>query len=198
MNSIVLEGDFWHVCFNGKTASIKNTLGIRYIEYLIRNKGKEVHVFDLMQAIQPSDVTKTDSMLSGLTEEQLAAEGLSLESNNQDKLLDSTAKKQLQGHLKALQEQITEAHEFGDVELAEKLESEQEQILASLSSDLGLRGKSRKTNSRVEQVRKNITNRINKDKKKLAKIFPEFAEHLTFISTGTFCCYQPIPDTQWQ
>ena len=198
-NSFVLTGEYWNITFNQKTVAVKNTKGIGYIEYLIRNKGKEVHVSDLFYAINPKDAAHSNESLSDMSEEQLAAEGFILSSlGDSFELLDEKAKATLKLRIEQLNDQIEEAEQFDDMEKQEKLEAEKDQIVARLSADMGLGGKSRLSNSPIEKTRKSVEKRISADIKKLQETFPEFAEHLQSIQTGTMCQYKPVPDLFWE
>ncbi len=199
-NSFVLSGDYWKITFNQKTVMIKDTKGIQYINYLIRIKGKSIHVSELYYAINPKDTTQTDDTLSSMTEEQLNTEGFSLSNlDNRFELLDKAAITSLKRHIEQLNDQIEEATEFGEFEALEKLETEKDQIIARLSSDMGLAGKSRLSSSPIENIRKNIERRISEDTRKLQNSFPEFASHLkTALKTGTVCQYTTFPDVFWE
>jgi len=197
-NSFVLLGDYWNITFNQKTVTVNNTKGIRYIEYLIRNKGKEVHVSELFYAINPKDTSLPNKLLSGMSEEQLAAEGFSLGVlDDSFELLDKDAIELLKLRIEQLDDQIEDTKEFGEFEKQEKLEAEKDQIIARRSADLGLGGKSRSSNSAVERVRKSVEKRIRTDIAKLQKTFPEFADHIQAIKTGTSCQYKPDQDVFW-
>ena len=198
-NCFVLAGEYWQISFNQKTVMIKDTKGMQYINYLICNKGKGVHVSELYYAINPKDNQQADNALSSMTGEQLNAEGLSL-SNLGDgfELLDKKALATLKLQIEQLGDQMEDAKEFGEFEKLEKLDAERDQIIARLSSDMGLAGKSRLSTSPIENIRKNIERRISKDSRKLQNSFPEFASHLkTAINTGTVCQYTPFPDVFW-
>ena len=199
LNSFSLEGDYWRISFNGETKIIKHTLGMRYIKYLIQNKGKEIHVSELFQHGNPPPACVTNTALSALGARQLEAEGFPIyELGGTGPLMDETGKKALKSHIKKLDQQIEDAIEFGDIDKAEELKNEKEQILTPLSTDFGLGGKPRKIDSPVEKVRKRVEKRISTDIKKLGKSFPQLSKHLACINTGTQCKYDPYPDISWK
>mgnify|MGYP000146648461 CR=1 FL=1 len=198
-NSIKLVGDYWSITFNQKNVLIKNSKGMRYINYLIQNQSKEVHVQVLERMVNPPDMDFLSSELSSMTNQQLEQQGLGISNlSNTFELIDEKGKTNLKLHLEQLNDQISEATEFGEIEKVEMLEQEKEQIISQLSASLGLAGKPRKENSPTEQTRKNITNCINKDKKKLKQSFPELSIHLNALKTGTFCIYEPCETTLWK
>ena len=198
-NSFTPKGDYWEICFDGQCKSIKNSLGIRYIKYLIQNKGKDIHVSDLYYSENPLPEGTTDTALSALGSQQLEAQGLSV-SNLADTgpHMDERGKKELKSHIIKLDEQIEEAGEFGDIEKVEKLKDEKDKIVKQLNADFGLGEKPRTSNDPNEQNRKNVSKMINKQKNYLKKHFPKLAEHLAIIHIGIFCSYKPNPDINWK
>jgi hypothetical protein len=62
-NRFFLQAEYWSITFEGKTKNFKNTLGFRYIEFLIRNQGEKIHVRDLLHAINPPDRETVDPTL---------------------------------------------------------------------------------------------------------------------------------------
>ncbi len=198
-NRFVLEGNYWNITFNQKPVMVNNTKGIRYIEYLIRNKGKEVHVSELFYAINPTDATHSNESLSDMSEEQLVEEGFSLGGlGNSFELTDEKTIAALKLYIEQLDDQIEEAKEYGEIEKKEQLEAKKDHIVARLRADTGLGGKSRQSNSAIERTRKSVEKRIHTDIKKLQKDFPEFADHLQAIKTGTYCQYKPVPEIFWE
>ena len=198
-NSFTNKGDYWEICYDGQCKSIKNSLGIRYIKYLIQNKGKEVHVTELFYHENPLPEGATDTALSALPPQQLKAEGLYVSNlGGTGPLMDEQGKKEYQLRIKELNEQIEEADELGDTHKVEELKDEKDKIVKQLAADFGLGGKPRSSNDFYEQIRKNVTNCINREKTKLKKSFPELETHLMFINTGWECSYSPKPDTNWK
>ena len=134
-----------------------------------------------------------------MTLEQLNDEGFSVSNLGTGfDLLDKNAIASLKLYIEQLDDQIEEANEFDNIEKKEKLESEKERIVARLSADMGLAGKSRLSTSPIEKIRKNVEKRVSTDINKIQKSFPDFADHLkTAIKTGTTCKYTPVPDLIW-
>jgi hypothetical protein len=195
---LVLTGDFWTVTFKGKSTTLKNTLGMRYIAHLIRNQGKEIHVCDLYYAINSPAHEVTDDVHASISTEQLAEFGLSVSDlGDAGELLTPDGKKRLQAGLKELQDHIEDAKEMSDVDRQAELEEKQENILRQLKADLGLGGRPRKASSTVERLRKSVTKRIRKGRVKIKEQFLELGNHLDCIKTGTVCQYAPPSKVEW-
>jgi len=198
-NSFTDKGDYWEICYDGQCKSIKNSLGIRYIKYLIQNEGKGIHVSELYYSENPLPEGATDTALSALGSQQLEAEGLSVSNlSSTGPLMDEQGKNEYKYRIKELYDQIEEADELGDTDKAEELKNEKDKIVNQLAADFGLGGKPRKINSLIEKIRKNVEKRISTDIKKLGKTFPQLSKHLVCIETGTECKYLPHPDILWK
>jgi hypothetical protein len=198
-NRFALMGDYWSVTFNGKTKALKNTKGMRYIEHLLRNQGKEVYVLDLFYAINPPDQKTINKDLSTLSAEQLEEAGLSVSGlGDAGEAITPEGQKRIKAHLKELQDHIDDAIETGDEDKQVKLEEEQENILRHYKADLSLGGRPRKASSPIDQIRKNVTRCTRKDIRNIESKFPELGHHLHYcIKTGIFCRYAPHPEVKW-
>ena len=198
-NSFTLNGDYWEICYDGQCKFIKNSLGIQYIKYLIQNKGKEVHVTELFYHQNPLPIDVTNTASSTLGSQKSEAKELPISTfRGTGPLMDEQGKNAYKNRIKELDEQIEEAGGLGDTNKTEELKDEKDKIVNQLAADFGLGGKPRSSNDFYEQIRKNVTNCINREKSKLKKSFPELETHLMFINTGWECSYSPKPDTNWK
>ena len=195
----VLVGDHWEISFDGVTKTFNNTTGLRYIAYLIRHQGKQVHVRDLYYAINPTDSSMVNSTHSAMGSEQLEEQGLSIgDLGDAGDAMTPEGKERIETEIRRLQEQIEDAKELGNTERQAELEEKQEAILKHLANETGLGGRSRKSSSSVERIRKSVTNRIKADIEKIAGHLPTLGHHLsTQLQTGTRCRYAPEPPVEW-
>ena len=199
-NRITLTGDHWSITFQGKTETFRNTMGLRYIAWLIRHQRKEVSVADLYYAITPPDSEATDSIHSAMSTVQLGDIGLSLgDLGNAGDTLTPEGKQRLLNTVESLADQIEEAKELGDEKLQLELEERQEAILKHVAAETGLGGRTRKASSGIEKIRTSVTKRINHDiKTRITITLPELGHHLeTNLHTGTRCRYSPEPAVDW-
>lgn len=199
-NRIYRSGDYWSVTFDGKTVNLKNSVGMRSIDYLMRKQGVEVHSMEIAQAINPpppdSDASQRWNQMST---EQLAELGLSVSGGGAGfNMLDDKAYTDLQDALGQLHEQIQDAELIGDTEKQAELEALQQQILGHLVVSRGLGGKPRKSADLAERMRKLVERRIHMEIARIAETFPSFAHHLRGITTGTYCVYRPRPPVTWK
>ncbi len=165
--------DVWHISFQEQTVLIKDAKGLHDIHKLLADPNIEYHSMELMGSVIDSG-TKTAT-------------------------LDSQAKSEYHNRIRELQSNISEAEEMNDITRVSILREEYDAILDHLSTSLGLNGKSREIGSTAEKARSAITWRIRSALKKIEKSHPALAKHLSkSIKTGTFCCYQPEVNIDWQ
>jgi len=136
-NQFILTGQFWSVTFQGKTRTFENSLGIRYIEHLIRHQGKEVSVTDLYLAVRSVDSEAIDTIHSNMTADQLEEMALSVvDHGNAGEAIDEKTKQSLKTQLEKIKDLIFVATETGDTEQQARLEEEKTEIYKYLSSSL--------------------------------------------------------------
>jgi hypothetical protein len=197
-NRFFLAGDHWSVTYAGQSKVLKHSKGLRYIEHLLRNQGKAVHVSELFYAINPPQGGSGEIQL-GASGEWLNETGLSISDlGDAGEAMDPAGNARMRRHLEDLVERIDKARNLGDEDKQAQLEDEHDQILGYLAPAYGLGGRPRKASSMVERLRKNVTKRIHVDIDRIKTIFPELGHHLACIKTGTFCQYAPHPEVEWR
>lgn len=170
--SFTRKGELWEVNFLGANVLMKDTKGLNDILKLITDPEKEIHCSELMGSV--------------LDEKDAAS------------TLDQKAKLQYQERIRDLQEEIREAEEMNNQGLVSSLNDEYEKLIEHLSHSLGLAGKARQVGSSVEKARSAVTWRIRSTIKKIEKLHPDLAKHLSkSIKTGTFCSYNPEIQIKW-
>ena len=100
--------------------------------------------------------------------------------------------------IKEIQIEIENAEELNNTIGLTSLREEYDSLLEHLSESLGMSGKSRKVGSTVEKARTAVTWRIRSSIKKIQKVHPSLANHLSkSIRTGTQCSYKPELLIDW-
>ena len=153
------------------SAVIKDSKGLGDIAKLLAQPEKQIHCSELMGTV-------------------LDVEGTSV--------IDGKAMKDYKGKILSLQTYIANAEELGNTAKAEQLREEYEILLEHLSQVTGMSSKIRKTGSSLEKARSAVTWRIRSSIKKIEKVHPKLAKHLSnSIKTGTFCSYVPEAPHRW-
>src|SRR5215831_6646318 len=52
--AFVLNGEYWTIAYRGESFSLKNVLGLTYIQRLLQHPGEEFHALDLLSGASPA------------------------------------------------------------------------------------------------------------------------------------------------
>jgi tetratricopeptide (TPR) repeat protein len=164
--TIEREGDVWCVEGAGARVRIKDGKGIRYLERLLNEPGRELHVLDLVGAEEAGDAGA---------------------------VLDDRAKAAYRARLEALREELAEAERFADSVRATRAREEIDGIADELARGVGLGGRDRKAASTSERARINVQRRLKDVLDRIEAQAPALGRKLTAsIRTGTYCSYVPL------
>jgi tetratricopeptide (TPR) repeat protein len=168
------EGGVRVVTFGGPTVTVRDLIGLRYIERLLADPGREFHVLELVSAERGHD-GQADSGLP---------------------VLDEQARDAYRLRLAEVDDDIDDAMRMNDVGRVEKAQMDREYLIAELSHAVGLGGRLRQTGGTTERARTSAARSIRYALDQLAGHHPIAAGHLQrSIRTGTYCSYQPDPVT---
>ena len=163
----------WIVDFRGQRAILPDLKGVHDIRRLLEIPGEEIHCLDLAEreAVVPGG----------------------------DAILDERARSTLKARLRDLQEDLAEAEDLNDIGRAERLRTEMDHILATLSAALGLGGRRRKLGDLSEKARTAVTWQIRHALRRIESAHPALGRHLAnSVRTGTFCAYRPETPISWR
>ncbi|MGZ3417331.1 MAG: ATP-binding protein [Polyangiales bacterium] len=164
--AIEREGDVWRVAGFGALVRIKDGKGIRYLERLVRERGRELHVLDLVGAEDEGDAGPA---------------------------LDDRAKAAYRSRLEDLRDALAEAEKFGDSDRAARARGEIDAIADELARGVGLGGRDRKAASTTERARINVQRRLKDVLDRIEAQAPALGRRLAAsIQTGTYCSFVPV------
>jgi hypothetical protein len=167
------EGGIWMIGLDAASCHLKDLIGLRYLEQLLRSPGQEFHVLDLVTTVSGSD--------AGLPR-----------SSDVGPMLDAGAKTAYRRRLADLREEADEAEHFADVGRRERAQAEIDALTAELTSAVGLGGRDRVTGATTERARSTVTHAIRSAIRRLHKDVPTLAEELDLrVRTGIYCLYVP-------
>jgi tetratricopeptide (TPR) repeat protein len=194
------EGEFWTVGYDRSTFRLKNSKGLGYLAHLLRHPSAEFHALDLVGGIASQrDQDESDQEARSLPRagEDLERAGIHVASlGDAGDMLDDQAKVAYRRRLADLREELEEAKELGNVERAERAEAEIDALTRELSRAVGLGGRNRRAASASERARQTVTKTIRAVLDRVAENDATLAEILSrCIRTGTFCSYQPDPES---
>lgn len=159
----------WHLDCGGETATLRDSKGLHALAVLLATPGVEHLAADLTGGPVTTGTGPT---------------------------LDHTARTAYRARAQDLADDLAEAQRFGDHERAATARAELEAIADQLAAATGLGGRDRPQHSPLERARVNVTRTIRTAIKDLAAGAPRLAATLDRdIHTGTYCSYQPTPDS---
>jgi tetratricopeptide (TPR) repeat protein len=187
--TLTREDDFWLVGFAGAITRIPDSLGLRYLDVLLRQPGRELSALDLVQTVAAGPAG------TGAVASTTAADGLhDVSAAPADFVIDQQARAAYRRRLTALDEDLAEAEQWNDTERASRLRAEKDFLVHELAAAAGLGGRPRRLGAESERARLNVTRAIRSAIARIRDRAPAAAAHLgQAVRTGTRCSYSP-PD----
>lgn len=176
------DGDTRTVTFGGTTFRLKDLKGMRYLERLLAEPGREFHVLDLVAVergalpVGSSSETPRNDMQCGLD------------------VFDSKAREAYRQRLAETEEDIAEAEANNDFHRAELARADRQFLVDELRRGVGLNGRARSVGNGVERARTSATRSLRYALERIARHHSRLGEHLErTIRTGTYFAYEPDP-----
>jgi tetratricopeptide (TPR) repeat protein len=184
-----MEGDYWTIAYDGKTARLKDAKGLHYLAYLLAHPGQEIRALDLVTRIGGGGEEASDKAGA---EDLARSDKVAGDLGHAGEMLDAQAKAAYQRRLTELEDELEEARELGNEARAEKAEDEIEALGRELKGAIGLAGRDRRAASSTERARIAVTKAIRLSLSKIAENDASLGKLLsTTIKTGTVCAYVP-------
>jgi tetratricopeptide (TPR) repeat protein/energy-coupling factor transporter ATP-binding protein EcfA2 len=187
------EGDYWTVAYRGELARLRDAKGLGYLACLLRRPGQEVHVLELVGAVEggpaepSSGLRRRGALQAGLTVSRL---------DEADPLLDARAREAYRRRLRELADDLEEARTWSDPERAATAQAEIDALTTELARSAGLDGRHRALATPAERARVSVTKATRTAIRTIGRHCPALGEHLTAsIHTGRFCSYAPPGET---
>ena len=187
------DGDTRLVHLGSRSAVVRDLQGLRYVERLLAEPGREFHVLDLVAVERGALPSGADGGHDLDDDGRLGAGGMPT--------LDSAAREAYRRRLAEVDEDIDDATTMNDPGRRALAERDREYLVAELRRAVGLGGQPRSTGATAERARTAVTRSIRYALARLAEHHPVAAAHLEqHVSTGTYCRYVPdsIAPISWQ
>lgn len=179
------EGDMRTISFDGSTVHVRDLLGLRYLERLLAEPGREFHALDLVAVEHGS--------LPTIPHAGDRADNIS-DGGNAGLHLDDHARDAYQRRLIDIDEEIQDATDMNDLGRLALAQDDRDYLITELSRAVGLGGRARVAGSTSERARTSVTRSIRYALARIAEHHPSLADHLhQAVSTGTYCTYTPDP-----
>jgi hypothetical protein len=185
------EGGTRTVRLGGRAVVVRDLKGLRYVERLLAEPGREFHVLDLV-AVENGTLSSGAPAGHDAGGPQ-AAIGMPV--------LDDEARAAYRRRLAEVEEDIDEATAMNDAARCALAERDREYLIAELRSAVGLAGRQRSTGGSAERARTAVTRSVRYALARLEEHHPMAAAHLQQrVRTGTYCSYTPDPmvPIEWQ
>jgi hypothetical protein len=177
------DEDSWLVGFVGAVTRVPDSLGLRYLDLLIRHPGRELAAPELVQLAAATGPASAATSQDDLHD----ASG-----TGADQVLDQQARAAYRQRLTALDEDLAEAEQWNDTERASRLRAEKDFLVRELAAATGLGGRPRRLGAESERARLNVTRAIRSAIARIRDRAPAAAAHLDqAVRTGTRCSYSP-------
>jgi hypothetical protein len=162
----VREGQSWRIELAGRTALVRDSLGMQYLSTLLSRPGQEIPVADLV--------------------------GLPAAPRPAQPLLDAPARKAYAQRTHELRTEIDQAEQQGDAACRERASQELEWVLSELAQATGLRGRPRHFVDADERARTSVQKAIRRAVQAIRDADPLIGREVaSAVVTGACCCYQP-------
>lgn len=170
------------VIFGGTTVHLKDLKGMRYLERLLAEPGREFHVLDLV------------AVERGALPVGRAPENTRIGVQCGLEVFDSKAREAYRQRLAETEEDIADAEANHDLHRAELARADRQFLIDELCRGVGLNGRARTVGDGVERARTSATRSLRYALKRIARHHASLGEHLErTIRTGTYFSYKPDP-----
>jgi hypothetical protein len=182
------EGGAWQVCFDGGSATLQDTKGLRDLTSLVNHPGRSFHVADLWGGTRRG-VGRAGTNGSGLGRRPggVNVRFLAPEEPN----LDDQTRAECQARLDELESELEAAVRRDDRIAIAIARAEQDIIAGELAAEAT-------GEDPVARVRRLVTLRMRREVDRVSQAHPALGRHLRdSVRTGTFCAYEPPAPTSW-
>ena len=167
------HGGVWTLTFDGVTAHLPDSKGLRDLATLLGAPGEPVHAVRLLGGHPPAV--------------------------GADPVLDDRARAGYRARLAELDAELNQAGADDDRDRADRAQLEREALLAELSRAVGLGGRPRRLGDDTERARKAVSARIHDAIARIERVNPALGRHLRqAVATGTHCSYTPPEPVHWR
>lgn len=191
-----VHGSSRTIVFQGRTVTVRDLKGLRYVTRLVAEPGREFHVLDLVAA--ESGVLRPDLAHPDAAHQDA---GLAVRGGESGlPVLDDVAREAYRRRLADIDDDIEDARRMNDPERAELAERDRAYLVAELRRAVGLGGRGREVGAGAERARTSVARSIRYALEQLSEVQPELASHLDrSITTGMYCRYErdPVTPLHW-
>lgn len=173
--------------------------GLKYISYLLKNKGQEIPCLLLTQLFTKQKSLNFDINKEDLTE--LEGQGVKEDlfaCKNYGTKLDERALREFKQKIKDIDRDILIAKETGDTTEVTRLEDEKLFITHEITAGANNKGRLREFNNPQDNARKSVSKAIYRALDDIKGVNLSFYEHLrAYLKISAICSYSPTEKILW-
>jgi hypothetical protein len=176
------EDDFWLVGFGDAVTRVPDSLGLHYLDLLVRHPGRDLTAPDLVQltAARPGPTARPPPTACTTRREPAPARSWTRRPGPPA------------GSASPISTRMAEAGAWHDTERASRLRAEKDFLVRERAAATGLGGRPRRPGAESERARLNVTRAIRPAIARIRDCAPAAAAHLDqSVRTGTRCSYAP-------
>ncbi len=175
--SLARDHPWWTASFGATRVRLRDTKGLRYLAELLARPGVEHHALDLVDRVEGPPA-------AGEVERHRLGDA--------GELVDATARAAYRRRIEQLRADSEDALALGDLDRADALQAELDQLVSQLARAFGLGGRSRRASSAAERARVNVTRALRAAIANLEDALPGVGNALDRqVRTGMYCVYEP-------
>jgi hypothetical protein len=187
-----IEGKICKITYEGKEVCLPVCKGLRYIHYLIQHPWEDVHCSQLVAMLNGEAPVIGDDE----TNEALLNGTLTVEEERHEQVVTPGRRKQLENHLKKLNEDLAERKAVG--EPTDVVESEIEQFEQNLKK-IGYGKHAAKIPTQSDLDRRSVAKVIKFAIKSVEALNPTLGYFFSkSFKYGVFILYNPIKEVHWE
>jgi hypothetical protein len=176
----------WTVRWAGRETHLRDMKGVRDLALLLREPGRERHVLDLAAPV-------------GATADAGEAGDLQVGPGSLGDVIDEQARSAYRRRVVALQAELRDAEETGQLARADAAQVELDALVSALAAAYGLGGRARRISDTAERARSAVGWRIRSAVRHIGERDSDLAVHLReSLRLGVFCSYDPQPPVTWR
>jgi hypothetical protein len=202
LNTFIYTRTVWEISFNGKSVSLSNTFGLKYIHYILDQPRVHISCFDIEKSLDIGDSTliNTEEIKTNTSQDgsQKKNGNGSFRPVKGYEIIDDKAEKEYKEKLKNLLDKYKTEKELGDTTRKGELEIEIDQLYHQLNSGRNIHGRKKEFSTDSEKCRQRVLRNYKTALKNINKHLPELANYLKDqIVTGFSYIYKHEDSTEW-
>jgi hypothetical protein len=202
LNTFIYTPNVWEISFKGESVSLPNSIGLKYIHYILEKSGEFISCFDIEKRVDIGDSTliNTEEIKTNTRQDRSRKKngnGPFLPAKGYE-IIDNQAEEEYKEKLKDLHDEYKTSIDLSDTIRKEEIESEINQLNHQLKSGRNIHGKKKTFSSDAEKCRQRVLRNYKTALKNIDKHLPELAEYLkNHINTGFSYIYEKDDSTEW-